>query len=149
MTEKMGMMKNMTIIRTYSELIELPTFEERYAYLKLDNTIGAITFGFDRYINQRFYNSEEWKKIRRDVIVRDNGCDLGVDGYDILTNVIIHHMNPIAVDDIVNSSDYLLNPEFLISTTLDTHNGIHYGKKLLPKPTMAVRYKNDTCPWKK
>lgn len=138
-----------TTIRTYSELIAFPTFEERYEYLKLDSSIGAITFGFDRYMNQKFYNSEEWKQIRREIIIRDNGCDLGVDGYDILTNIIVHHMNPIVIDDIINSTDYLLNPEFLISTNLDTHNGIHYGKKLIPKPTMAVRYKNDMCPWKK
>lgn len=149
MTIGMNTMKTTTIIRTYSELITLRTFDERYNYLKLDGAVGAITFGFDRYMNQRFYNSEEWKRIRREVMIRDNGCDLGVKGYDIISNVLIHHMNPIAIDDIVNSTEYLLDPEFLISTTLNTHNGIHYGKKLIPQPTMAIRYKNDTCPWKK
>lgn len=139
----------MTTIRTYSELITLNTFEERYNYLKLESSVGVITFGFDRWMNQRFYNSEEWKAIRRNIMVRDHGCDLGVKGYDIVTNVIIHHMNPITPKDIVYSTEYLLNPEYLISTSLNTHNGIHYGKTLTTTPTVVERFKNDTCPWKK
>lgn len=139
----------MTTIRTYSELIKFNTFEERYKYLKLESSVGAITFGFDRYMNQRFYNSEEWKAIRRDIIIRDNGCDLGVDGYDIYSGILIHHMNPISLNDILYESEYLLNPEYLISTTLLTHNGIHYGTEQVSTPTLVTRFKNDMCPWKK
>lgn len=135
-------------IRTYSELILLPTFKERYKYLKLDGSVGEDTFGFDRYINQRFYRSQKWKSIRDQVIVRDNGCDLGVEGYEIYGKVIIHHMNPISLDDIMNESDYLLNPEFLIATTHHTHNAIHYGDEGLLISDPIVRTKNDTCPWR-
>ena len=136
-------------IRTYSELMELKTFEERFRYLKLDDgRIGEDTFGYDRYLNQMFYRSPEWKKLRDELIVRDNGCDLGVEGYDIWGRVIIHHMNPISKDDILSRSDMLMNPEFLICTTHNTHNAIHYGdeSKLIIAP--IERTKNDTCPWK-
>lgn len=136
------------MIRTYSELSKLKTFKERYEYLKLNGEVGKETFGFDRYLNQILYNSPEWKSVRDKVIVRDGGCDLGVPGYDIYENVIIHHMNPISTDDIKNRSKYLLDPEFLISTRLRTHNAIHYGSEdLLPKEPIE-RKKNDTCPWK-
>ena len=135
-------------IRTYSELIKLPTFKERYQYLKLDGSVGADTFGFDRYLNQLFYRSQKWRAIRDRVIVRDDGCDLGVEGYTIYGKIIIHHMNPITLDDIMNESDYLLNPEFLIATTHNTHNAIHYSDESLLISDPIVRTKNDTCPWR-
>lgn len=138
----------MSIIRTYSELIRLPTLEERYAYLKLDGQVGEETFGFDRYLNQSFYKSKEWQTIRRHVIVRDNGCDLGLAGYEIGGKIFIHHMNPIGKRDILERNDFLLNPEYLICVTKRTHDAIHYGDEyLLPtKPTQ--RKPNDTCPWR-
>lgn len=136
------------MIRTYSELIRLPTFKERYEYLKLNGTIGTDTFGFDRYINQEFYNSKEWKRIRDQVIFRDLGCDLGVEGFEIAGKVIIHHINPIRKEDIFDVTDYLMNPEYLITTTLRTHNAIHYGDdSLLPKEPITRR-PNDACPWR-
>lgn len=138
----------MTSIKTYSELITLPTFEKRFEYLRLDGSVGEQTFGFDRYINQVFYQSYEWKKVRDFVIIRDNGCDLGVDDYEIRGKILIHHMNPITVRDIETCSDFLLNPEYLISTTHLTHNAIHYGdERLLPKGPIE-RKKYDTCPWR-
>lgn len=135
-------------IRTYAELSTLLTFEERYRYLRLNGSVGETTFGFDRYINQKFYRSAEWKQIRNYVIVRDNGCDLGVDGYEIHEKILIHHMNPIALNDIQNASDYLLNPDYLISVTLATHNAIHYGDETLLIRAPTERRPNDTCPWK-
>lgn len=140
----------MTNIKTYSELISLPTFEERFEYLRLKGRVGEDTFGFDRYLNQMFYQrSQEWKKIRDYVIVRDNGCDLGVLGHEIYGKILVHHINPLMVSDIVHSTDNLLDPEFLISTSLATHNAIHYGdiSKLAVAPT--ERSKNDTCPWRR
>lgn len=139
----------MTMIRTYSELSRLKTFKERYEYLRLDGVVGENTFGFDRYLNQAFYKSKEWKDIRRFVIIRDNGCDLGVEGYEIHTNIIIHHMNPIRQDDILSRTDLLMNPEYLITTTLNTHNAIHYGTEELLATAPISRSKNDTCPWKR
>ena len=136
-------------IRTYSELITLPTFEDRFEYLQLNGAVGEETFGFDRYLNQVFYRSRRWKLIRDSIIIRDNGCDLGVEGYDIYGKIIIHHMNPLTIRDIEHESDYLLNPEFLISTTLNTHNAIHYGDKNLLITAPVERRKNDTCPWKR
>ena len=136
-------------IRTYSELIQIPTFEERYEYLKLGGEIGVETFGFERYLNQRFYRSKEWKALRDEIIVRDNGCDLGVIGYEIYGKIYIHHMNPITADDIRNNTEYLMNPEFLISTTHNTHNAIHYGDSDLLNAAVPVEQtKNDTCPWR-
>ena len=146
---RMNRMNPMQKIRTYSELITLPTFEERYQYLRLCGSVGKETFGFDRYINQKFYHtSREWLSIRDYVIDRDNGCDLGVEGHEIYGKIIIHHMNPITVEDIVQASDILLNPEFLICTIHNTHNAIHYGdeSKLLIRPIERTPY--DTCPWK-
>lgn len=137
------------IIRTYSELITIPTFEERFRYLKLDGVIGKETFGFDRYLNQIFYKSDEWKAIRRHVILRDNGCDLGVEGRDIYGRILIHHMNPITKEDILNRSGLLLNPEYLICTVKNTHDAIHYGDESLLMKDPIKRRKNDTCPWKK
>lgn len=138
------------MLRTYSELIQLTTFQERFNYLKLNGSIGVETFGFDRYINQKFYKSDIWRDIRNYVITRDNFCDLGVDGYDIVEGdtVIIHHMNPIDINDIINKTDFLLNPEYLITTILRTHNGIHYGKLDDMIPTFVERYPNDTSPWR-
>lgn len=136
-------------IRTYSELITLPTFEERFEYLQLNGAVGEETFGFDRYLNQVFYRSRRWKHVRDFIIIRDNGCDLGVEGYDIYDKIIIHHMNPLSIRDIEHESDYLLNPEFLISTTHNTHNAIHYGDQNLLITAPVERRKNDTCPWKR
>ena len=135
-------------IRTYSELILLPTFEERFKYLQLNGRVGDDTFGFDRYINQKFYRSAEWKRIRDYIIIRDNGCDLAVDGYEIHGRILIHHMNQITISDIKFSTEYLMNPDYLICVTHNTHNAIHYGdeKQIITGP--IVRTKNDTCPWK-
>ena len=139
------MMKN---IRTYSDLITLPTFKERYEYLRLDGIVGEETFGFDRYINQIFYKSKEWLEVRDYVIIRDNGCNLGIEGHEIHNRILIHHMNPIRKEDILNRSDILLNPEYLITTTKRTHDAIHYGDKNILLDTLIERIKNDTCPWK-
>ena len=139
----------MTMIRTYSELSKLKTFEERFEYLKLTGTVGKEAFGYDRYINQILYNSIEWKRLRKKVILRDKGCNLGVEGYDLYGKIIVHHMNPITVDDIVNHSKYVFDPEFLISTNDTTHNSIHYGTDEKPNVTPIERKLNDTCPWKK
>lgn len=137
------------MLRTYSELSRLKTFRERFEYLRLDGIVGAETFGFNRYLNQVFYNSDEWKAVRKTVIIRDNGCDLGMDGYDIHGKIIIHHMNPFSIDDVLYRKEELLDPEFLISTVLNTHNAIHYGDESLLPSAPIVRTKNDTCPWRK
>lgn len=136
------------MIRTYSELSKFQTFEERYAYLKLSGTVGKDTFGYDRYLNQIFYRSQEWKSIRDKVIIRDEGCDLGVDGYEIHGRIYIHHMNPIMLKDIENKTEFLLNPKYLITTTHSTHNAIHYGDESLLPLIPKERTANDTCPWK-
>lgn len=136
-------------IRTYSELIELSTFEERYRYLRLGGRVGEETFGFDRYVNQIFYNSKEWKNIRDFVIVRDNGCDLGIEDREIYGKILVHHMNPISIEDIVRRSDYLLDPEYLICTVKNTHDAIHYGDESLLITAPIERTKNDTCPWRR
>ena len=135
-------------IRTYSELIAFSTFEERFKYLQLNGQVGESTFGFDRYMNQVFYRSQKWKSIRDFVIIRDCGCDLGVEGYDIHGKIIIHHMNPLSMRDIETESDFLLNPDFLICTTHNTHNAIHYGDENLLVTAPIERTKNDTCPWR-
>lgn len=137
------------MIRTFTELVALLTFRERFEYLKLDGVVGADTFGFDRYLNQIFYRSKEWKSVRNAVIVRDNGCDLGLEGYDIHGNILIHHMNPISADDIINRRDYILNPNFLICTSFQTHNAIHYGDTSQLITDLVERSPNDTCPWRK
>ena len=138
----------MTGIRTYSELVRLPTFEERYQYLRLSGVVGKDTFGFDRYLNQNFYRSAAWKRVRDQVIIRDNGCDLGIEDRIIHGKILIHHMNPITDKDVLDLTDLLLDPEYLICVTHTTHNAIHYGDEdqLLKLPT--ARFKNDTCPWK-
>ena len=136
-------------IRSYSELITIPTFEERFRYLKLDGRVGEETFGFDRYLNQIFYKSNEWLRVRDLVIVRDNGCDLGIEGREIYGRILIHHMNPITIDDITRRSKYLLDPEYLITTVKNTHDAIHYGDESLLIKGPIERSKYDTCPWKK
>lgn len=135
-------------IRTYHELIALPTFKERFEYLKLSGSVGKQTFGFERYLNQKFYQSVEWRQLRDKIITRDRGCDLAMDGYDIVGRIYIHHMNPIEVDDIREATEYLLNPDYLITTTHDTHNAIHYGDGSLLVTEPIERKPNDTCPWK-
>lgn len=147
--EIIEVMVKMNTIKTYSQLIKRLTFEERFIYLKLEGVVGAETFGFERYLNQSFYRSREWKRIRDEVILRDNGCDLGVEGYEVPARAIIHHMNPISKYDVINHTDVLLNPEYLILVSKRTHDAIHYGdESLLPKP-LVERTKNDMCPWKR
>ena len=145
---KVNKMNKKTSIKTYSELITLPTFEERFAYLQLSGVVGKDTFGVDRYINQTFYRSKKWRSIRDQVIIRDNGCDLGVEGYEIYGNILIHHINPITIKDIERESEFLLDPEYLITTTHNTHNAIHYGDASLLPATPIKRSRNDTCPWR-
>ncbi|MBR0544014.1 MAG: hypothetical protein IIW98_06120 [Bacteroidaceae bacterium] len=136
--------------RCYSELITLPTFEERYNYLKLGGRVGADTFGFDRHLNQMLYQrNSKWKNARDKVIIRDNGCDLGMEGHEIHGKVIVHHMNPITIDDILNDRDWIYDPEFLISTVHNTHNAIHYGDEKMIVTAPTIRTRNDTCPWKR
>lgn len=127
----------------------MSTFSERFNYLRLDGKVGIETFGFERYLNQKFYHSQEWRRIRDFVILRDNGCDLGVEGFDIFSRAVIHHMNPILTDDIIHCTDILLNPEYLITTTHDTHNAIHYGDENLLQKPLIERRPGDTCPWKR
>jgi hypothetical protein len=134
-------------IRTYSELRRFDTFEQRFDYLVLLGEVGSATFGFDRWMNQRFYRSHEWKRARDVVIVRDNGCDLGIPGYDIRAQLMVHHMNPVTPEDLTNGADWILDPEFLITTTHRTHNAIHYGDdSLLVKPPVQRR-PGDTSLW--
>ena len=144
-------MTTRTIIRTYSELITLPTFEERFQYLRLDGRIGEQTFGFDRYLNQLFYKDPEWLSVRDKVIIRDLGCDLGIEEYEIGKGqrILIHHMNPISMKDIQKNTKILLDPEYLITTMHSTHNAIHYGDESLLPSKLIVRTKNDTCPWRR
>ena len=136
------------MIRTYRELIQIPTFEERFEYLKLNGAVGQDTFGFDRYVNQKFYRSREWKRLRDEIIVRDNGCDLAIEDREIFGRIIIHHMNPIRIEDIIDSTDLLLDPEYMVCVAHNTHNAIHYGDaSLLPKGPIERR-PYDTCPWR-
>ena len=137
----------MTIARTYSELRRLDSFEDRYDYLRLKGVVGEATFGYDRYINQALYQSNEWKYARRQAIIRDNGCDLGVFGYEIHGEILVHHMNPITVEDIINRADLVLDPEFLITTTMNTHNAIHYGDQTLLRTPFVERNPGDTKLW--
>ena len=135
-------------IRTYSELIKIPTFKDRFEYLRLDGKVGEETFGFDRYLNQIFYKSPEWKAARDFVIIRDQGCDLAMEGHEIFGRILVHHMNPIRIEDILNRSKYLLDPEYLICTIKNTHDAIHYGDGSLLITGPIERTKNDTCPWR-
>lgn len=142
-------MEAIQTMRTYSELSKLKTFKERFEYLKLDGQIGEETFGWDRYLNQVFYKSPEWRSTRDKIIVRDNGRDLGVEGYDIFGKVIIHHMNPMSLGDIANRNPDIFNPEYLICVSHETHNAIHYGDANQLNLGPIERTVNDTCPWRK
>lgn len=137
----------MSMTRTYSELRRLETFEERYEYLRLTGMVGARTFGFDRWMNQRFYHSLEWASVREKVILRDHGCDLGIRGFEIYRGLLVHHMNPVSSDDLNHREDWIFDPEFLITTSLKTHNAIHYGdESQLPRDPI-VRKVGDTKLW--
>lgn len=137
----------MTKIRSYSELKRFESFEDRFDYLRLRGTVGESTFGFDRWMNQALYQSKMWKDVRSHVIVRDNGCDLGIDGYEIYSGLLVHHMNPILVTDLRLNDDNVFNPEYLITTSLQTHNAIHYGdENLLPRGPIE-RKRGDTKLW--
>ncbi len=143
-------MINKTSIRSYSELQNLETFEERFDYLSIPGSVGEDTFGFDRYLNQQFYKSKEWSKIRDQVILRDGGCDLGIDGEDVNSRLMVHHMNPVDAEDVKNRSKHLMDPEYLICVSENTHNAIHFGNRNnLRKKEPVVRKRNDQCPWKK
>jgi hypothetical protein len=135
------------MIRSYSELKNLISFEDRYDYLRIKGSVGDTTFGFDRYLNQILYRSKRWRKTRDDVIIRDNGCDLGVEGHEIYSSIIVHHMNQITIEDVELDRDVIYDPEFLISTILQTHNAIHYGDASLLPQAPIERRRNDTCPW--
>ena len=135
-------------IRTYSELITIPTFEERFEYLQLKGSVGKDTFGYDRYLNQVLYRSPEWKRLRNKIIIRDNGRDLACEGYDIHSKVLIHHLNPITVDDVLARSRKVFDPDNLVCVSHNTHNAIHYGDMDLLVTGPIIRTKNDTCPWR-
>lgn len=135
-------------IKTYSEMISFSSWDERFNYLKLDGAVGHDTFGSERFLNQVFYSSKEWASIRNQIIIRDLGCDLGITGFDIFGKILIHHMNPITVSDIVNRSKYLLDPEYLVCVSHDTHNAIHFGTDKSVSNIFVERYPNDMCPWK-
>ena len=135
------------LLRTYSELITIPTMIERYRYLRLGGVVGESTFGFDRYLNQALYTSKEWRDLRHEIIVRDNGFDMALDGWDIGDRIVVHHINPLTIDDIDNRNPDIFNPEYLVCVSHSTHNAIHFGDEgLLPKP-LVERRPGDTCPW--
>lgn len=137
----------MAKIRSYSELCRLRTFEDRFDYLSLEGVVGQSTFGFDRWINQAFYRSRQWKEVREKVIIRDDGCDLGIQGYEIYSDLLVHHMNPLSAEDITDGESWILDPEFLITTSMQTHNAIHYGdERLLPRGPI-IRQPGDTRLW--
>lgn len=136
-------------IKTYSELIAIPTFIERFRYLRIGGAIGAETFGYDRHLNQTLYRSTEWKRFRRDIIVRDLGCDLGIEDYEIIGKIMVHHINPITVEDVLRRNPMIFDPENVICTSMNTHNAIHYGDESLLMLEPIERTKNDTCPWKR
>lgn len=139
----------MSTIKTYSQMCKFATFEERFEYLKIGGEVGIETFGFERYLNQSFYHSVEWRNIRDKIILRDNGCDLGMEGYEVSDRAIIHHINPISKYDIVNHTDILLNPEYLVLVSKRTHDAIHYSDESLLHEAFVERTKNDTCPWRR
>jgi hypothetical protein len=133
--------------RTYSDLVKLATFEERFEYLSMPGEVGRATFGFDRWINQQFYRSREWRQARDYVVYRDEACDLGIPGYDIHANLLVHHMNPVTPDDLIGGEEWVLDPEFLITTTHRTHNAIHYGDASLLVRAPVERRPGDTRLW--
>ena len=134
--------------KSYLECMQYPTFQERYRYLQIGGYVGKETFGFDRYLNQMLYRTSEWKRFRRDMILRDNGCDLGCEGYEIYGNILVHHINPITVEDVINRNPCIFDPNNVICTSHNTHNAIHYGDEtnLITEPIVRKPY--DTCPWK-
>lgn len=136
-----------TTMRTFTELSKLDTFEDRFEYLVLNGLVGESTFGYDRYLNQKFYTSKEWRDVRRQVILRDNGCDLGIEGFEIHHGLLIHHMNPMTIDDIRHGDPKVLDPEYLITTTHQTHNAIHYGDVSLLPRRVIQRRPGDTDLW--
>lgn len=136
-----------TTIKTYSELIAIPTYLDRFHYLKLGGRVGEETFGYERYLNQTLYRSEEWKRFRRDIILRDNGCDLACEGFEIYGKIIVHHINPITIDDVLHRSAKIFDPDNVIACSMNTHNAIHYGDDHLLMTGPIIRTKNDTCPW--
>lgn len=138
-----------TNIKTYSELMTLPTFIERFNYLKIGGRVGEETFGYDRYLNQVLYRTPEWKRFRRDIIIRDMSCDLACDDREIVGKVLVHHIDPLTIDDVLNRHPKIFDPENVICVSLDTHNAIHYGDESLLMKEPVVRTKNDTCPWRK
>lgn len=140
--------KKSMMIKTYSEMIQYQTFEDRLRYLRLSGTVGFDTFGFDRVFNQQFYHSKEWRRLRHDIIVRDEGCDLADPERPIFGPIYIHHLNPISLDDITEATEYLLNPDYLVCASFDTHNAIHYGSEIIEQSLPLERSPNDTCPWK-
>ena len=145
----MTMMKKKTTgIKTYSELIEIPSFLERFRYLKIGGQVGKETFGYERYLNQILYKSGEWRRFRRDIILRDHGCDLACEGFDIYGKIIVHHIDPITVEDVLNRNSKVFDPENVISTSLNTHNAIHYGDEYLLMIEPVERRPYDTCPWR-
>lgn len=135
------------MIRSYTELSRLQTFDERFDYLALEGSVGVDTFGHDRYLNQKFYRSTEWKRTRDEVIVRDYGCDLGIPGHEIHHGILVHHMNPMMIDDILHRRDWILDPEYLITTNHNTHNAIHYGRESLLPKVVTARQPGDTALW--
>lgn len=135
--------------KTYSELLRLKTFDERFKYLMLKGRIGIETFGYDRYLNQMLYTSPAWKKVRQQIIIRDNGCDLGLDEYPISGKPIIHHINPISIDDVLEQNSDIFNPEYLVCVSHETHNALHYGYESYPDSLKVIeRRPNDTIPWR-
>lgn len=144
----MTMKKKTTGIKTYSELIEIPSFLERFRYLKIGGQVGKETFGYERYLNQILYKSGEWRRFRRDIILRDHGCDLACEGFDIYGKIIVHHIDPITVEDVLNRNPKVFDPENVISTSLNTHNAIHYGDEYLLMIEPVERRPYDTCPWR-
>lgn len=136
--------------KSYSEMITMSEFDDRFRYAKLDGQVGMDTFGFDRYLNQQFYRSKEWKRLRDQIIIRDNGCDLGVPGHEISGKICIHHLNPLSPEDITESTEKLFDPDNLVCVSAETHNAIHYGdESILEKNKIVERSPGDTCPWKR
>ena len=136
-------------IRTYKELVSIDNYLDRYKYLKLGGAVGQETFGFERYLNQKFYRTDEWRKVRDYVIVRDNGCDMAFNGREIHSRILIHHLNPVMPNDILERQSWILDPEFLVCVCKQTHDAIHYGDESLLLLDPVIRTKNDTCPWRK
>lgn len=145
---QMSMMEKIRMIKTYSELIKIPTFEERYEYLKLNGKVSELTFGHNRYLNQDFYRSKDWQDFRRKIIIRDDGCDLAHPDHKLYCHLVIHHLNPITVEDIVNKRRCVFDPENAVCTMHKTHNAIHYGDISQINSILVERAPNDTCPWR-